>query len=269
MIIVSIGLIKARLPNAKKIALNLMSGSIKPDKIIFCVSEEPYMLDDGFKKEELLGKGLKFCQRCAFKWVDNEGPIRRIAPVIEEFWDKPDTKIITIDDDRRPSRNLIKDLVNYSDKHPNVAISTAGNMLHTEHEKEKWKKFGVIYDARHHKNVGIVLGWGIRKPIDVDILNPGVGMLVKPKFFKKDFILWKDFYSGDLGINKTDQTFISYSLMKNGIKRTVIKSEYQGEYPSHGKRLCGESGLPFHCLGYKRKQLNLFFRTNFDKDYIL
>jgi len=53
MIVVTIGLIKARIQNAELIVKDLMSGSLKPDKIIFCVSKEPYLLDKGIKPNEL------------------------------------------------------------------------------------------------------------------------------------------------------------------------------------------------------------------------
>ncbi len=258
MIIVSVGLIKARLSNAPKIARDLMSGSMKPNKVIFCISSEPYMLDDGIKRNE-----VKRWHGASFKIVKNTGPIRRIAPVVKEFWNRPETKIITIDDDRRPSPDMVANLVNYSNKHPNKALSIAGNKLTGYDNKPHWKNKGVIYDTRHHKDVGIVLGWKIKQPITVDILNPGVGMLVKPKFFTPSFFNWEKTYNKSIGIDRTDQTFISYSLQQNKIQRVVIKSSYVGEYPSHGKRLCGITGKPFNCLYYKKKQLNLFFRTNF------
>lgn len=259
MIVVSIGLIKARLPNAPLIARDLMSGSLKPDKIIFCISPEPYMLDDGIKRGE-----VDRWNKASFKIVKNTGPIRRIAPVVEEFWNKPDTKIITIDDDRRPSPDIIERLVNYSNKHPYEAVGAAGNLLFSKDRKDFWRGKGVIYDERHHKDVGIVLGWKITEPIKVDILNPGVGMLVKPRFFSPDFFNWERVYHPKLGINRSDQTFISYSLMRNKVNRTVLNDiSYVGEYPSYGKKLCGELAKPFKCLYHKKIQLNTFFRTNF------
>lgn len=254
MIVVGIGVIKARVPNIPKIARDLISGTLKPDKIVFCISREPYLLDEGIKE----GSIKKFkCPNCEFKVVKNNGPIRRIVPLVREYWDKPDTKIIIFDDDRKPGHDTVAKLVNYSNKHPNVAVGAAGNMMFGYKEKQKWQSKGVIFDSRHHKKVGIVLGWGITQPIEVDILNPGVGILVKPRFFNSDFINWEEVYHPRLGINQTDQTFISYSLKKNGIKRMVIQLGYVPEYPHYNKQLCGHNEF----LSYKIVQLRTFFKA--------
>ena len=173
-------MIKARIPNISKIAKVLMAGTVKPDKIIFCISREPYLLDEGIKEGGIKKFG---CKRCEFKVVKNTGPIRRIAPLVKDYYDKPETKIIIFDDDRQPAVDTVAKLVSYSNKNPDVAVGAAGNMLFNYKEKQKWKSKGVIFDSKHHKKVGIVLGWAITQPIEVDILNPGVGTLVKPKFF--------------------------------------------------------------------------------------
>jgi len=250
MIIVTIGLIKARIQNAKLIVGDLMSGSLKPDKIIFCVSKEPYLLDKGIKPNELPRINNP---KVEFKYVENFGPLRRISPIVEEYYDRPETKIIIFDDDRKPAKDTLEKLVAYSDKHPNVAAAAAGNVWGGD--KDKYAKLGVIYDHRHGHIDGIVLGWSprLKQPIEVQVANPGVGLLVKPKFFSEDFFKWKEYYDDSYwGISKTDQTFINYSMAKNGIKRMVIPLNYVREHNDYGVGLVHNGEY----LAYKIRQIN-------------
>jgi len=231
MIVVSIGLIRARIPNALLIVKDLMSGSLKPDKIIFCVSKEPYSLDKGIEPNELPKINES---KVEFKYVENFGPIRRIAPIVEEYYNKPETKIILFDDDRKPGRDTVQKLVEYSNKHPNVAVGATGIIY--KGDRSKYKKLGVIYQHHHSKELidGIVLGWVMRKPIEVSVIVPCTGLLVKPKFFSEDFFKWMDCYDNEkLGISYTDQSFINFSLIKNKIKRIVIPLGYVPEYPQY------------------------------------
>lgn len=250
MIIVTIGLIRARIPNAELIVRDFMSGSLKPYKIIFCVSKEPYLLDKGIKPNELPKINNSIVE---FKYVENFGPLRRISPIVEEYYDRPETKIIIFDDDRKPSVDTLQKLVAFSNKYPNVAVASVGNVWGGN--EQELAKNGVIYKHRHKHINGIVLGWAIKKPIEVHIANPGVGLLVKPKFFSKDFFKWKEYYDDEYyGISMTDQTFINYSMAKNGIRRFVVPLNYVPEYNSYGVGLVHIDKY----LNYKIKQLKLW-----------
>ena len=253
MIVVSIGLIKARILNAELMVKDLMSGSLKPDKIIFCVSKEPYLLDKGIQPNELPKINNP---KVEFKYVENFGPLRRISPIVEEYYDRPDTKIIIFDDDRKPAIDTLQKLVAFSNKYPNIAVAAAGNVWGGN--KQEYINNGVIYEHRHKHINGIVLGWAIKKHIEVHVANPGVGLLVKPKFFSKDFFKWKEYYDDEYyGISMTDQTFINYSMAKNGIRRFVIPLNYVSEYNSYGVGLVHIN----KCLDYKIKQLKLWKDT--------
>ena len=99
MIVVSIGLMKARISNALLMVKDLMSGTMVPDKIIFYVSREPHLYDAGIQPWELKRGSNKIVE---FRWVENTGPPRRIVNAVQEFWDLPETQIIIFDDDRKP-----------------------------------------------------------------------------------------------------------------------------------------------------------------------
>ena len=250
--------------NAKLIVKDLMSGTMKPDKIIFYVSRKPHLYDGGIQPWEM-NRGS--CNICEHRWIENNGPPRRIVPVVQEFWDLPETKIIIFDDDRKPSRDTVQKLVQYSNAFPNQALSIAGN-IHNYTDKKELESRGVIFDHLAwydpKKAIGIALGWAIKKPIEVDTLSPGVGMLVKPKFFGKDFLNWKALYNKDYGVDQSDQAFISYSLKKNNIKKFVIQASYVPEYPQFPEK--------YYQTWYKEHpevKLRKYYRTKQIEDWIV
>ena len=73
-----------------------------PDKICLYLSEEPYLLDDGFKDKKITNSELlKYINDNSIidiKWVKNIGPYRKLLPLLKDKWDE-DCIIITIDDD--------------------------------------------------------------------------------------------------------------------------------------------------------------------------
>ena len=87
----------------------------KPEKIFLYLSEEPYILDDGFKDKKITNQDLlKFINDnpiIVIKWVKNEGPYRKLLPLLKDKWEE-DCIIITIDDDTIYTNDLINNLVN-------------------------------------------------------------------------------------------------------------------------------------------------------------
>tara|TARA_Y100000588_G_scaffold389344_1_gene491837 strand:+ start:945 stop:1778 length:834 start_codon:yes stop_codon:yes gene_type:complete len=93
---------------------SILEQTRKPDKIFLYLSEEPYMLDDGFKDKKITNSNLlKFLSDNSIidiNWVKNTGPYRKLLPLLKEKWEE-DCIIITIDDDTVCDKNLIKNLV--------------------------------------------------------------------------------------------------------------------------------------------------------------
>jgi len=238
MIVISIGLIKARIDNAKKIVKDLKKSIIKPDRIIFYISKEPWLLDEGIETPPKINY-----PKVEFKYVKNIGPLRRVAPIVEEYIDKPNTKIILLDDDRKVPKKAIKILVDYSNEHPDYSVGYRGYMINKDYTRE------VNYKKRK-----IIQAWEINKPVKVDVINGGWFNLVKPKFFHEGFIKWQDYL--DFGVDRSDESFIAYSLAKKGTSRYVIpfKSEFK-DYPTFGTDLyfCKENRVA------KLKQQNTWY----------
>jgi len=99
---------------------SIMKQTRPPDKIYLYLSEEPYILDDGFKDKQITNlKLLKYINDNSIidiKWVKNIGSYRKLLPLLKDKWDE-DCIIITIDDDNIYDTNLIENLVNDYHKH--------------------------------------------------------------------------------------------------------------------------------------------------------
>jgi hypothetical protein len=94
---------------------SIIKQTIKPDKIFLYLSEEPYILDIGFKDKKITNSNLlNFIYDNSIiniKWVKNTGSYRKLLPLLKDKWDE-DCIIITIDDDTIYDKNLIKNLIN-------------------------------------------------------------------------------------------------------------------------------------------------------------
>lgn len=207
MIVTSTALIKSRIPNAKTIVDGLMKGSLIPDRIYFFISEEPYMFDEGIKPDEI---PIINNPRVEFIYVKNIGSLRKIIPILKMYWSRRSTQIIVCDDDRIIQPDIIKNLIDYQQHidHRFHACATAGNIFMTGIRRRE-----------------IILGWDhqrVNKPTQVDLLNSGMMMLIKPKFYMKDDILNWEQYIEELGVNQSEENFLSYLLAKKGIPRFVV-----------------------------------------------
>ena len=79
-----------------------------PDKIVLCLSTEPYLLDKGFPNFDIPNwlKELPI----EILWTENTGPFRKLLPLLERLWNS-DEIIITVDDDTVYNRNLVETMV--------------------------------------------------------------------------------------------------------------------------------------------------------------
>ena len=91
-----------------------------PDKIFLYLSEESYLLDDGFNDKKITNLNLlNFVNDTSIiivKWVKNTGSYRKLLPLLKDKWEE-DCIIITIDDDTVYDINLIENLIeNYKEQ---------------------------------------------------------------------------------------------------------------------------------------------------------
>jgi hypothetical protein len=73
----------------------------KPDTCFIFLSEEPYLLDKGFRTKSIVPKLKEYIDQknwIQIKWVKNTGPYRKLIHLLEQFWED-DCLLITLDDD--------------------------------------------------------------------------------------------------------------------------------------------------------------------------
>lgn len=92
-----------------------------PNQIFLYLSEEPYLLDKGFRNRKITNMNLSTFLKNNEKyisviWVHNIGSYRKLIPILRQKWDEK-CIIITIDDDTVYEKRLIHNLVSDYNKH--------------------------------------------------------------------------------------------------------------------------------------------------------
>lgn len=150
---------------------SIINQSIKPDKIFLYLSEDPYILDEGFKNRKITNEYLlNFINDnliIEIRWVKNNGSYRKLLPLLKEKWNQ-NCIIITIDDDSIYDPNLIKNLVNdYNIYHCVIGYRGFTPLFDKIENFDYYKR-----DKLHHLSL-------------YNFLTGKGGILYKPEFFYK------------------------------------------------------------------------------------
>uniref|UniRef100_A0A6C0BTV6 Glycosyltransferase 2-like domain-containing protein n=1 Tax=viral metagenome TaxID=1070528 RepID=A0A6C0BTV6_9ZZZZ len=150
---------------------SILIQTIPPDKIFIYLSEEPYILDDGFIDKKITDNNLlnliNNTPNIELNWVKNIGSYRKLLPLLKDKW-KEDCIIITFDDDTIYNNNLIKNLIN--DYNNNKCVIGYSGFTPTFRE---FKDFNYLKRGLTH-NVSLY-----------NFLTGKGGILYKPDFFHK------------------------------------------------------------------------------------
>lgn len=149
----------------------------QPNKIFLYLSEDPYILDEGFKDKKITNPNLlKLINDNAIihiNWVKNTGPYRKLLPLLKEKWEE-DCIIITIDDDTIYDDYLIENLVNDYYKHKCVV---------------SYRGFAPLFDELENFDYGQRCeqeNLSCEQQLSLYNFPTGVGgILYKPEFFHK------------------------------------------------------------------------------------
>lgn len=103
---------------------SIQQQSILPTKCYLFLSQEPYLLDKGFKNKNISDELTSILKDDLFvvEWVLNTGPFRKLLPLLEQKITE-DCIIITIDDDTFYHKDTIKNYLSEYQKYKCVIAS--------------------------------------------------------------------------------------------------------------------------------------------------
>jgi hypothetical protein len=134
------------------------------------------------------------------------GPITKLLPTVQDFEDRPDAKIIIVDDDTIYPRTMVEALTTCSETLPDSAICMRG-----------WK---LPKDYRHCDRRYIQAS-GVHSATPVAIMQGASGFLVKPRFFEGGVL--HDEQAPDEAFF-VDDILVSGTLARVGVARHVAPS---------------------------------------------
>lgn len=197
-VVVSLTSIFDNLRRLENVLKSLLQQTMKPDAIVVFLSIEPYLMDKGFPEYRI---PTWLDEMVEVRWVKNNGPYRKLLPLLKEMWDE-DVCIITCDDDTVYSKDFVKNLVvKYKEEGCCVAYRC------------KYWSPGSSYNE-------------MKAPVNKDILNFHTGkggVLYHPKMFHGTDV----FSSKFLKLCPTnDDIWFNFWRMKAGIECLYLPDEY-------------------------------------------
>lgn len=137
---------------------SIIKQTLLPNKIYIYLSEEPYMLDYGFKDKKItdsnLLKLINDNSMININWVKNTGPYRKLVPILKDKFEE-DCIIITIDDDIKYHPNLIENLVNDYYKHK-CCISYRAKEINCNINNYENINYAKFRDLKHNNRNNII-----------------------------------------------------------------------------------------------------------------
>lgn len=119
-LIVSLTSTSARLAILRHTLLSLQDQSLKPDRLVVCLSKEPYLSDEGITELPEWLKNMVKKSEVDVKWVKNIGPYRKLLPIYQQASDED--WIVTCDDDVIYGANWLKSLVEAGKQYPAAIV---------------------------------------------------------------------------------------------------------------------------------------------------
>ena len=109
-----------RLTILRHTLLSLLDQSLKPDRIVVCLSKEPYLTDEGIDVMPDWFQLMLDHGEVEVNWVENTGPYRKLIPVYRQS--KEDDWIVTCDDDVIYGAGWLASLVKAGKAHPEAIV---------------------------------------------------------------------------------------------------------------------------------------------------
>jgi cellulose synthase/poly-beta-1,6-N-acetylglucosamine synthase-like glycosyltransferase len=100
--------------------ISLVEQNHKPDRIVLCISKEPYLIDEGINALPEWLHAMIERDEVELSWVKNIGPYRKLIPVYQQASD--DDWIVTCDDDVIYGPNWLSSLVLSGQEYPSAIV---------------------------------------------------------------------------------------------------------------------------------------------------
>lgn len=170
---------------------------LQPDVIYVNLSKEPYLFDEGISE---LPSWLNNNDKVVVNFVENTGSYRKLIPLFEQNLVNDNDLIVTADDDILYGENWIKNLVEESDRNPEIMVCCRARRM-------KKNIFG------KYTNYSM---WPLINKTDkqINILpTNGSGTVFKKSLLDIDFLLDKKYL--ELAATTDDLWFKMASMQKN------------------------------------------------------
>lgn len=159
---------------------SIFSQSVQPKKIYLFLSDKPHLLDKGIRQfctdPSLTELQMKH-PNLIIEWVENQGPYRKLLPLLKKVWQK-DVLLLTIDDDVVYKKDFVKTALDLWNEH-RCCIGFEGTRMNSSFEYQSFQ------DAKGTKDL-----WNLPKGVG--------GILYTASWFSNQAIFqWKDYPSTD------------------------------------------------------------------------
>lgn len=135
-VIVSLTSFPAAIPYAAKAVQSILNGSVLPDKVVL------YLTFSQFGKEGIPQELLDLASNePRFEIRDYPKDIRSYRKLIPTLTDFPDAIIVTIDDDVKYHKNMLRDLLRLHEEIPHAVLAHRAKLMKPDKPYRKWRKY--------------------------------------------------------------------------------------------------------------------------------
>ncbi len=181
-VIVSLTSFPAAIRYAVQAVKSILEGTVLPDKIVLYLTFSQFG-ESGIPEElhELAENNLVFEIR---NYNDDIRSYRKLVPALHDF---PDAVIVTIDDDVRYDKNMLRVLLRLHDRFPDAILAHRAKRIKLNASYRKWKKYRwyhFVFKRIHssYKNLQTGVGGVLYPPHSVkkEMINPELFKAIAP-----------------------------------------------------------------------------------------
>lgn len=161
---------------------SLLAGSVIPDKIILYVVFSQFK--DGKLPQDIMELAAKNPVFEIRNYDDDLRSYKKLIPALQDF---PESVILTVDDDVRYNRDLVKKSLEWHLKYPNAILAHRAKKILPGKPYKKWKKYRwyhFLFKRIHFDNLNLMTGVaGVLYPphaLKEDMLDPALFKTIAP-----------------------------------------------------------------------------------------